>query len=344
MESKQGQLISVIIPVCNTAPFLSNCLDSVLCQSYDNFELIAVDDGSSDGSGEILEAYAARDPRIRIYKQSNRGAGAARNAGTEASRGDWVCFVDSDDHLSPRYLERLLTAGVEKCADLIMCGGIRYDSETGFPLEDRSLNLGNFPLHLDQIAFSSSQVEDRREFLMTNLGPWGKLLSSELARSLPFPETVRRFEDNPFVYGALLGAKRITYIREQLYYYRQHRHSTMGKVVAGEQGAEVLRDFLEIRKLCKDVLAEEPSMISHYEEATRPIALHYYSLLDKEQRNHVAPLMSEAGIECPEEGETASRRTIGRRILRFCALFAPHGLVRLAHFALDRLREQADWA
>ncbi|HJD96893.1 glycosyltransferase, partial [Mailhella massiliensis] len=96
-----GPFLSVIIPVYNVEKYLARCLDSVLAQSFSDMEIICVDDGSTDSSPDILRAYAARDARIRLIHQKNRGIAAARNAGLDAAAGRYVAFVDSDDAVTP---------------------------------------------------------------------------------------------------------------------------------------------------------------------------------------------------------------------------------------------------
>lgn len=98
---------SIIIPVYNVAPYLRECLDSVLAQTFTNWEVICVDDGSTDGSGAILDEYAARDPRFRVIHQSNAGVSAARNAALGAAIGSWVSFLDADDKIDTRRLMAL---------------------------------------------------------------------------------------------------------------------------------------------------------------------------------------------------------------------------------------------
>lgn len=111
-------LISVIIPVYNAEPFLPACLDSVLHQDYPSFEILVIDDGSTDGSAAVIDRYAARDPRIVALHQSNAGVSAARNRGLDEARGEYVAFVDADDRVTPTYLSHLL--GHE--ADLVIAG------------------------------------------------------------------------------------------------------------------------------------------------------------------------------------------------------------------------------
>ena len=96
---------SIIIPAYNVAPYLRESLDSVLAQTHTNWEAICVDDGSSDGSGEILDEYAARDPRFKIVHQINEGVARAREVGLSAANGEWICWIDADDKVDPEFLE-----------------------------------------------------------------------------------------------------------------------------------------------------------------------------------------------------------------------------------------------
>ena len=100
--------ISVIVPVYNTEQYLSRCIDSILSQSFTDFELLLIDDGSSDGSRLICDSYAEKDHRIRVFHKENGGVSSARNLGLDKAKGEWVSFVDSDDALGKHYLEHLM--------------------------------------------------------------------------------------------------------------------------------------------------------------------------------------------------------------------------------------------
>ena len=115
-------MISIIVPVYNVEKYLSRCLDSILVQTYRDFELILVDDGSTDRSGAICDEYASRDERIKLIRQSNQGLSVARNVGLDAARGDYIGFVDSDDYIHPETYQILLDALLKYDADLSVCG------------------------------------------------------------------------------------------------------------------------------------------------------------------------------------------------------------------------------
>ena len=114
--------ISVLFPVYNTRPYLPRALDSLMAQTMQDFELIAVDDGSTDGSGELLRDYAARFPQMRVFSQKQSGNPTALNTGLQNAAGRYLSFVDSDDWVAPNFLEHLLSTAQRTGADLVQCG------------------------------------------------------------------------------------------------------------------------------------------------------------------------------------------------------------------------------
>ena len=118
-------MISVIVPVYNTEKYLRRCIDSILAQTYSDFELILIDDGSTDNSGKICDDYAEKDNRIVVIHQDNKGQAIARNVGLdyvfEKDNSEWISFVDSDDCIHGRYLETLLAAGIKNCVKISVC-------------------------------------------------------------------------------------------------------------------------------------------------------------------------------------------------------------------------------
>ena len=136
-------LISVVTPVYNVKKYIYRCIDSILAQTVSDFELILVDDGSPDNCGAVCDEYAAKDGRVRVIHQENRGQAAARNRALDMARGEYVAFVDSDDWVHPRYLEILLGNAREKKADVML--RICHDLING--------ELTNFllPPHIQQI-------------------------------------------------------------------------------------------------------------------------------------------------------------------------------------------------
>ncbi|MGN1210502.1 MAG: glycosyltransferase family 2 protein, partial [Candidatus Cryptobacteroides sp.] len=117
-------MVSVIVPVYNTAGTLAGCIDSILAQSYTDFELIIIDDGSTDGSGLIADTYPSKDSRVKVWHQDNAGISAARNEGLSHASGDWVAFCDSDDTVRPDWLAAMMRHSHK--APMIICGYYMY--------------------------------------------------------------------------------------------------------------------------------------------------------------------------------------------------------------------------
>ncbi len=136
-------LISIIIPVYNTEKYLPACLDSILAQTYTNFEAILVDDGSKDGSGRICDEYAEKDSRFVVVHKDNEGVAKARITAFEHSKGELITFIDSDDYVSPLYLEKLAKPIIEKDADMVSCD-YSYVNEKGQKTEFAAKLTGRY--------------------------------------------------------------------------------------------------------------------------------------------------------------------------------------------------------
>lgn len=216
---KKNPKISVIIPVYNAGAYLEECLDSVLHQTYGNLEILLIDDGSTDGSGALCDAYAARDGRVRVFHQENRGQSAARNAGLGAMTGELIAFVDADDVAAPDMLQNLLGA-LDTGADFAVCNILRID-EAGRPLD--LCPLGDAMLTRE--AFLDKLLEEQAWFYVM---PGGKLYRRELFRNLRFPEGFI-YEDEAVLYPIVARCAKIATLAQPLYRYRCHGDSTMGQ-------------------------------------------------------------------------------------------------------------------
>ena len=235
--------ISVIVPVFNTEKYLKECLDSILCQSFLDFELILVDDGSTDSSGIICDEYAKNNNRIRVFHQVNKGQAAARNFAVQESKGDWVAFVDSDDVIHPQYLERLY-----KCIDSdvnICCCNVFENEHT----PDYSV------VSMDKMA-AKYKVDE--SFLMSEMADGyigqivcAKIIRKKIVKEIPFKEG-RVFEDNAVMKKWLYIAKFISFVDEALYFYRINNSGTS-------------KGSFDINKV-KDVLWSRDEIIEFFKE------------------------------------------------------------------------------
>ncbi len=197
--------ISVIIPVYNTKTYLLKCVESVLAQTFTDFELILVDDGSTDGSEELCESCAARDERIRVFHQKNRGVSAARNLGVSHAQGEWICYVDSDDAVLPDYLKDMVEAA---------------DDDTGLVMSSIThvRHAGVIP---EDITVSGKEMV--RYFLdhhiLVDSGPVAKLFLRRILTQyqLTFPENICYGEDMVYFYRYLNVVDKIVLRRKENY-------------------------------------------------------------------------------------------------------------------------------
>jgi glycosyltransferase involved in cell wall biosynthesis len=216
-------LISIIVPVYNTAPYLARCLDSIIGQSFRDIEIICVNDGSADNSADILSYYAGKDNRIIIITQDNRGLSAARNAGLCRATGDFIQFCDSDDYFDASMCEAMSEALVSSRADIAVAGirlvydGISKDSDIEYYCDIKQKGLYS--------------ITDKT-FANTNVYAWNKIYKRSLieAYTIKFPDGLL-YEDAAFVFKYLYVSKSIYYLREKLYYYVRHQGTIMSLTI-----------------------------------------------------------------------------------------------------------------
>ena len=209
--------LSVIIPVYNVEKYLTECLDSVYSQTLKDIEIICIDDGSTDISLEILKEAAAKDPRLRILRQQNRGAGAARNYGIREAQGRYLFFADADDRLALDLLEKTVRRAEEADADVVVFGFRRFNADG---MQGRQLGYHGQWLTSGQTVFSCADCPDHI-LRMTYPAPWNKLFSRRfvLEAGLRFDE-ISSSNDIAFSAVASFKARRIAVLNETLYFHR----------------------------------------------------------------------------------------------------------------------------
>ncbi len=208
-------LISIIIPVYKAEPYLGKCMDSVLNQTYRNLEIILVDDGSPDRSGELCDRYAQKDPRVRVIHKKNGGAADARNHGLDTARGDYIAFVDSDDWIELDMYECLLSELQANHAKLCVCG--RYDVVNGEKLiglgPKRNACLG------EKEAFRALLREEELDS-----SPCDKLYDRSIFSELRFPVGVIN-EDAAIIHQIVANAGGVCLLNKRAYCYNHHAGS-----------------------------------------------------------------------------------------------------------------------
>lgn len=206
--------VSVIVPVYNTEKYLKNCIDSLLKQNFDDYEIIVINDLSPGNAEEIIKSY--NDKKIVYIKnKTNKGIGYNRNLGIKKAKGEYVCFIDSDDYVREDFISKMYNYSKENNLDLCVCDYVNVDEE-GNKLKE--FNLSDFCI--------TNYEENNKILCEINLAPWNKLYKKDMLvkNKIEFSETLK-YEDLSFVALSIKNSKKIGKINEQLNYYTIHNNS-----------------------------------------------------------------------------------------------------------------------
>ena len=211
-------LVSVIIPVYNVEPYLEECINSVLVQTYTNLQIILVDDGSTDNCPKLCDEYAQKDNRIFVIHQNNTGLSGARNTGMNHAKGEWWTFVDSDDIIHPQMIESLMNIILTNNCEVAACRNVDF------------FNINNLTRGLTEKKITSKKI-----YLYDYMGikywstAWGKIYNHKLFEKTKYP-LGRLHEDEFTTYKLLYNAKNIFYCPDELYFYRLRKNSITANI------------------------------------------------------------------------------------------------------------------
>lgn len=211
-------MISIIVPVYNVEKYIHRCIDSIISQTFSDFELILIDDGSPDNCGKICDEYAEKDSRVVVLHQNNQGQALARNNALDYvfanNNSEWIAFIDSDDWIHSKYLETLYFAARKENSQISACGFVESSAETP-KIDENKL----FPTMISPECFYCEKN-------VNAIVPWGKLYQKVLFQDIRFPD-VRICEDEYTIYKVLFKCKYISFINQPLYAYFKNRNSVM---------------------------------------------------------------------------------------------------------------------
>lgn len=330
--------VSVVIPVYNTAPYLGQCLDSVLHQSLKDIEVICIDDGSTDASPQILHEYAARDPRVQVISQENAGAGVARNTGLDHAAGEYVLFLDSDDWFALDFLQRMVERGDRERADITICRAEECDTRTGERYPSAwMLKTDGLPGE----TFSPQRIAGSI-FQFTYGWPWDKLYRRDFLKrtGVQFPG-LKNSEDVVFVFQSLVLANKIAVLDQVMICHRVNRGSSVSNTRSRQpeapyQAYRLIRDELESRGILEKYRESLQAwaldflcwhVCSLHEEGVQK---EYLSILRK---NWIPSLqLAEKPVELCETKKVYAKYLVAR--------YAPYPLLKLVLRAYRRMKNR----
>ena len=256
---EKGPLISVIVPVYDVEAYLPKCLDSLLAQTWQNFELLLVDDGSPDGSWNIMGDYAARDSRVRIFKKENGGVSSARNFGMDEAKGEYLGFVDPDDWVSPHYLEWMLEAMQEQGVRMALVDYLDVPEGAEEMPEEHPARPAAEKITTEHYPQAGRSMGGHA---------WRTLYHRSIVEKLRFDQSLHYAEDVLFFTQAAAEAGNYAYLDVPLYYYLKRKGSAM------EQGF-TMRQYDEVtgwKKAFAAVEKEPKAMRDYYRMENSPYA------------------------------------------------------------------------
>lgn len=248
--SKSTPLISIIVPIYNTADYLPTCLDSILAQTYQNIEIVLINDGSTDNSTKIAQDYIKKDPRIKLFNQKNQGLSAARNTGIQKSTGEYLTFVDSDDAIEPTMLKSMLTALKTSKATIAVCS-FKEIYPNGKIVH---FNHQHYPTTTYNTEEALSAMLEERGFMVSVTM---KLFPHDYFKTVKFP-VGKLHEDLGTTYKLIMQASKIVFLPDEFYLYYHH-----GTSITTQKFDNRKLDIIALTdEMCDDIDKAYPSLIN----------------------------------------------------------------------------------
>ena len=274
-DIRNAPLVSVIIPVHNTKKYLVECLNSVCTQTYSKIEIIAVDDGSTDESGNILREYARKDDRIRIITQENKGLSAARNAGLECSSGEYVLFLDSDDWLDRETCDTAIQMMIDTKSDVILWSYMREYPTASKPVYLFNENICMWDeaeiktLYQQLIGLQREQLRAPQK-IDSLITAWGKLYRRSMIGDIRFIDTkIIGTEDALFNIQVFAQVRRAAYIPNTFSHYRKTNADSLTR----KYKDQLVYQWQELYRRIKIQLDSENASSEYYQALSNRIAL-----------------------------------------------------------------------
>jgi glycosyltransferase involved in cell wall biosynthesis len=230
--------ISIIIPVYNAMNIIHMPIASLIKQSFNDFEVILVNDGSTDNSIEIIEGLIIDDKRFIIINQENNGPGSARNAGIKVAKGEYIGFIDSDDYFDKSFLGKMVTKINDENSDIVICDTLKVDFDGNI--------IKSYICNYKKSISGIEAFEDIMKSINITSLSQNKLFRKILFRDVYYPKNILVNEDSATIYKLMLKANKVSFVHESLFYYVQHPSSTMNSF-----NKTKIDDRIKVSKLIK---------------------------------------------------------------------------------------------
>ena len=233
--------VSVIVPVYNADRYIDDCIKSILAQTYPYFEIICVNDGSTDKSLSLLKKYRQQDSRVRIFNKTNSGVSSSRNLGIKKARGNLVSFVDADDILHPQFLECMVSTLQRSQTDVVCC---RYSI-----FQKKQADIHKFNTQYSYRCNKHTLISYLLHLTEYNYMAWGKIYHKKSIQSIWFHEKIQYGEDALFFLTLLLKSRKFSFVPLNLYFYRESLNSLTRAPFNSKKIADAISSFLICQEL-----------------------------------------------------------------------------------------------
>lgn len=286
-KTKDKVLISVIVPVYNAEKYLDRCLQSILVQTYTYFEIILINDGSTDRSQVICEKYAQVDKRIRVIKKVNSGVAKTRNVGIQMAKGKYISFVDADDYIKSNMLEKMIIRAEQNNSDIVMC---KY-------FVDNEGEIYKVSMDYEKVYDGCSSIKEGllilyyEEYHNGLYSLWNKLIKRSIytENNILFDVSLKRGEDAWFIFQCLKHCKRVDFISEPFYYYYQNNGSIMHTLYEDQYEKWVYMRKLLLKE--NSVLKINIDYSLFYKEFLYKVAIYCREMIKQHKENKALEIM-----------------------------------------------------
>ena len=257
----QQPLVSVIIPVYNVEQYLDECVQSVLTQTYQNVEIILVDDGSTDSSGAMCDQYGTLDARVQVIHKQNGGQSTARNLGLTYAQGTYVYFIDSDDIVNPEAIATLVSIAEKENAQVVFFDAASFlDEDRQKPIEQRYVRKHRYPIQSGMQTFAEMQQQKEYHCVV-----WGMLLKKDflISHQIEFIPGVY-YEDMAYAYEVLCLADTVAQCSEVLYQHRYRANSTMTSKKSKKYFDSCVTVYRRVKDFSKKIGIEQSDVAKTY--------------------------------------------------------------------------------
>lgn len=225
--------VAIIVPVYNAEQYLKECLESIISQTYNNIEIILIDDGSTDNSGNICDEYAIKDKRIRVFHNENRGVSYSRNLGISKATSKYLLFVDSDDVVKKEYVYELIKPIKKEDYDLVICNKI----DIYLPKNKQN------EIFIDEKILSRNFIDDYYLLIELLKAPYVKLYKKEIIKrnNIEFPINVNSSEDQRFNFEYFKHVKKYFFVNKSLYVYFHRKNNSLSQVISIKNCNDIIK-------------------------------------------------------------------------------------------------------